>query len=76
MTDYLERPLPLRTLNAFTIAEVTLVALVLVFAALGLGWLVLLTAWLLLNVAFVRSRVLRVYRRELVEAASTGRGAR
>lgn len=73
MTDNLDRPLPKKTLNLFTIAEVLLVVAVLTFAALGWGWLVLLTGWALLNVAFVRARVLRVYRRELVDAANSGR---
>lgn len=76
MTDRLDRPLPKRTLNWFTAAEVILVVVVLVFAALDMGWLVVLTGWLLLNVAFVRARVLRVYRRDLVDAANAGKRVR
>ncbi|MGU3587476.1 hypothetical protein ACLBYD_30595 [Rhodococcus sp. C26F] len=75
MTDERDRPLPKKTLTAFTIAEVILVVAVLVCAALGWGWLVVFLGWVLLNVAFVRARVLRVYRRELVEAANNGRTA-
>ena len=76
MSDYLDRPLPKRTLNWFTAAEVVLVVVVLVFAALDMGWLVVLTGWVLLNVTFVRARVLRVYRRDLVDAANAGKKVR
>ncbi|MGN0126041.1 MAG: hypothetical protein ACI38R_22595 [Rhodococcus sp. (in: high G+C Gram-positive bacteria)] len=76
MTDHLDRPLPKRTLNWFTAAEVILVVVVLVFAALDMGWLVVLTGWVLLNVAFVRARVLRVYRRDLVDEANAGKKVR
>ena len=73
MTDYLARPLPKKTLHIFTNAEVLFAAAVLIFAAVGQGLLVVLTGWALLNVAFVRARVLRVYRRDLVDAASAGK---
>ncbi|MGU3587494.1 hypothetical protein ACLBYD_30705 [Rhodococcus sp. C26F] len=76
MTDYRDRPLPRKTLTVFTIVEVILVVAVLACAALELGWLVVLLGWVLLNVAFVRARVLRVYRRELVDAANAGKQAR
>ncbi|BDB62389.1 hypothetical protein [Rhodococcus sp. RDE2] len=76
MTDDLDRPLPKKALNLFTIAEVLLVVAVLVCAAFGWGWLVLLTGWALLNVAFVRARVLRVYRRDLIDAANAGKKVR